>query len=206
VKDAKLYGSFMVKIDLDLVQKLRERTGVGMMDCRKALEETGGDLEKAVTILRRKGAAVAEKRSANDTTEGLVHVYIHAGAKMGVLVQINCETDFVARTDDLKKFANDICMHIAAFKPKYISPEDVDKTFVDQERAHYIEELVKSKKPANVIDQIVTGKLNKIYSSVCLLKQPFVKNDQLTVEDVLNELIAKMGENIKIRHFVRFEV
>lgn len=196
----------MVKIDLDLIQKLRERSGVGMMDCRKALEETGGDLEKAVIVLRRKGAAVAEKRSENDTDEGLVHAYIHPGSELGVMIQINCETDFVARTEDLKKFANDVCMHIAALNPKFISPESVDKEFIEQERVHFIDELVKAKKPDNIIEQIVKGKLDKIFSEVCLLKQSFVKNDQMTVEDLLKELIAKMGENIKITRFVRFEI
>lgn len=196
----------MAKIDLDLIQKLRNMTGAGMMDCKKALETTNGDLEKAVTELRKKGAAVAGKRSGNATDEGLVYAYIHPGDRIGVMIEIDCETDFVARTNDFKQFAKDVCMHIAAYSPKYISPEDVDQAFLDKERAFYIEELVKANKPAAVIDQIVQGKLNKLYSSICLMQQPFVKNDQLMVKDVLQELIGKLGENIKIKRFARFEI
>jgi elongation factor Ts len=196
----------MAKIDLDLIQKLRNMTGAGMMDCKKALEATDGDIEKAITELRKKGAAVAGKRSGNATDEGLVYAYIHPGDRIGVMIEIDCETDFVARTDDFKQFAKDVCMHIAAYSPKYITPEDVDQTFLDKERAFYIEELVKANKPAAVIDQIVQGKLNKLYSSICLMNQPFVKNDQLTVKDVLQELIGKLGENIKIKRFARFEI
>jgi elongation factor Ts len=196
----------MAKIDLDLIQKLRNMTGAGMMDCKKALEATDGDIEKAITELRKKVAAVAGKRSGNATDEGLVYAYIHPGDRIGVMIEIDCETDFVARTDDFKQFAKDVCMHIAAYSPKYITPEDVDQTFLDKERAFYIEELVKANKPAAVIDQIVQGKLNKLYSSICLMNQPFVKNDQLTVKDVLQELIGKLGENIKIKRFARFEI
>lgn len=196
----------MAKIDLDLIQQLRDKTGVGMMDCKKALQETDGNIEKAIEFLRKKGAAVAEKRASNATAEGLIHAYIHPGARIGVMIEINCETDFVARTEDLKQFANDVCMHIAAFKPAYISPEDVDQAFINKEKEIAIEQLVAAKKPAAIIDQIVAGKLEKIYSEVCLLRQPFVKNDQITVHDYLKELIAKMGENIKIKRFARFEI
>lgn len=196
----------MAKIDLDLIQKLRNMTGAGMMDCKKALETTDGDIEKAITELRKKGAAVAGKRSGNATDEGLVYAYIHPGDRIGVMIEIDCETDFVARTNDFKQFAKDVCMHIAAYNPKYVSPEDVDQTFLDKERAFYIEELVKANKPAAVIDQIVQGKLNKLYSSICLMHQPFVKNDQLMVKDVLQELIGKLGENIRIKRFARFEI
>lgn len=196
----------MAKIDLDLIQKLRTMSGAGMMDCKKALEATDGDIEKAMTELRKKGALIAGKRSGNATDEGLVYAYIHPGDRIGVMIEINCETDFVARTDDFKQFAKDVCMHIAAYNPKYIAPEDVDKAFLDKERTFYIEELVKANKPANVIEQIVQGKLNKLYSSICLMQQPFVKNDQLTVAEVLQELIGKLGENIKIKRFARFEI
>lgn len=194
------------KIDLELIQKLRERTGVGMMDCKKALIEADGDLEKAVDLLRKKGAAIAAKRSANVTAEGLVHAYIHPGSRVGVLVEINCETDFVARTDDVKKFAADICLHIAAMKPLYLSPEDVDPKFIEHEHEIMRAQLANSGKPAKIIDQILEGKTNNLYSQICLLKQPFVKNDQLTVDDLLKELIARIGENIKIRRFARFEI
>ena len=196
----------MAKIDLDLIQQLRDKTGVGMMDCKKALQETDGNIEKAIELLRKKGAAVAEKRSSNATAEGLIHAYIHPGSRIGVMIEINCETDFVARTEDIKKFAQDVCMHIAALRPLYVSPEDVDQTFMEKERAIAVEQLVAAKKPAHMIDQIVAGKLEKIYSEVCLLRQPFVKNDQITVHDYLKELIAKMGENIKIKRFARFEI
>ncbi len=196
----------MAKIDLTLIQQLRDRTGAGMMDCKKALTETDGDMEKAIEILRKKGAAIAEKRSGNATAEGLIHAYIHPGSRLGVLIEINCETDFVARTEDLKKFANDVCMHIAALKPRAVSPDDIDANLVAKERAQFTEELLASKKPANIIDQIVNGKVEKFYAENCLLRQPFVKNDQVTVGDVLQELIAKLGENIKIKRFVRFEI
>ncbi len=196
----------MAKIDLDLIQALRNRTGVGMMDCKKALQETDGDIEKAVEILRKKGAAIAEKRSGNETAQGIVHNYIHPGAKMGVMVQINCETDFVASTQDMKNFAQDLCLHIAAFKPKYVRPEEVDQEFINNEKRILIEQLEGSGKPAGVITQIIDGKLKKVFSEICLMQQPFVKNDQLTVDDVLKDLIAKMGENIKVTRFCRFEI
>ncbi len=196
----------MAKVDLNLIQQLRDRTGAGMMDCKKALMETDGDMEKAVEILRKKGAAIAEKRAGNATAEGLVHAYIHPGSRLGVLVEINCETDFVARTEDLKRFANDVCMHIAVFKPKAVSPDNLDPVIVEKERAFQIEQIAGSNKPASIIDQIVNGKMERFYSENCLLRQAFIKNDQLTVNDVLQELIAKLGENIKIKRFARFEI
>ncbi|HEX2978117.1 MAG TPA: translation elongation factor Ts [Candidatus Babeliales bacterium] len=172
----------MAKVSLDLIQELRNRTGVGMLDCRKALEETEGNVEKAVELLRKKGAAVAAKRGANVTDQGLVHAYIHPGARVGVLIEINCETDFVAATEDLKKFANDICMHIAAMKPLYLSPEQVDPKFLEREIDIVKAQLASSGKPEKIINQIVEGKIQKVYSEVCLLNQPFIKNDQLTVD------------------------
>jgi elongation factor Ts len=177
-----------------------------MMDCKKALTEAEGDFEKAIIILRKKGAAVAEKRSGNTTTEGLIHAYIHPGSRIGVLIEINCETDFVARTEDIRTFAQDVCLHIAAMRPTAVSPDDIDQNFVARERALAIEQLVAAKKPAAMIDQIVQGKMEKLYGEVCLLRQAFVKNDQVTIDDLLKELIAKMGENIKIRRFSRFEI
>jgi elongation factor Ts len=196
----------MTKIDLDLIQKLRERTGVGMMDCKRALQETNGDIEAAIDILRKKGALIAAKRSGNATSEGLVHAYIHPGAQIGVLLEINCETDFVARTEDMKKFAHDVCMHIAAQNPQFISREQVNEAFISKERSIFREQLAASGKPEKIIDSIIEGKINKLLVDVCLLDQPFVKNDQLTVHDLLREVIAKMGESIKIVHFCRFEV
>lgn len=196
----------MAKIDMSLIQRLRDITGLGMMDCKKALEETGGDIEKAVEILRKKGAAVAAKRSDKSTAEGIVHAYIHPGSRVGVLVEINCETDFVANTPDMKQFAADICMHIAAMKPLYLNPEDVDPGFLNREKDIFVEQLRATGKPEKVINQILEGKLAKLYSEVCLIKQTFVKNDQKTIEDLLNDLIAKTGENIKIKRFARFEI
>lgn len=194
----------MAEITLELIQKLRDRTGIGMMDCKKALTEAGGDIEKAIELLRKKGAAVAEKRFGNVTGEGIVHAYIHPGSRVGVLVEINCETDFVARTDEMAKFAQDIAMQIAAFRPVCITSGEVDPVLVEKERAIYKEQL--QGKPANIIDQIIEGKLTKYYAEICLMYQPFIKDDKLTVDDVLKGLIAKMGESIKIKRFVRFEI
>lgn len=193
-------------ISLELVQKLRELTGLGMMDCKKALEESAGDVDKAVEILRKKGAAVAAKRAANNTAEGMVHAYIHPGSRVGVLVEVNCETDFVARTEAFKQLVTDLGMHIAALKPLYLAPEDVDPTFLAKEADIFKEQLITSGKPEKIIDQIVQGKIQKMYSEICLVKQTFVKNDQLTVEDLVKEVIGKVGENIKIKRFARFEI
>lgn len=196
----------MAKIEMNLIQTLRDRTGLGMMDCKKALEETDGDVEKAIELLRKKGAAVALKRADKMTSEGLVHAYIHPGARIGVLIEINCETDFVANTADIKQAAQDICMHIAALKPLYLSPEEVDPKFLEAEKDILREQLVNSGKPEKIINQILEGKLEKMYADICLLKQTFVKNDQLTIDDLIKSLIAKTGENIKIRRFARFEI
>lgn len=196
----------MAKIDLDLIKQLREATGLGMMDCKKALEESDGDIEKAIEILRKKGAAVAAKRSGKDTHEGLVHAYIHPGSQVGVLLELNCETDFVARTEDIKRFAQDICLHIAALRPLYLAETDVDPKFLEHEKEILKEQLAGSGKPEKMLEQIVEGKIKKLYSEICLLKQQFVKNDQITVEEALAELIGKTGENIKIRRFSRFDV
>lgn len=196
----------MAKIDIALIQQLRERTGLGMMDCKKALEESNGDIEKAIELLRKKGAAVAAKRSDKTTAQGLVHAYIHPGAQIGVLIEINCETDFVARTDAIKELAHDICMHIAAMKPLYLSEADIDPKFLGTEKEIIKEQIAKSGKSGSILEQIVEGKLKKVYSEVCLLDQTFIKNDKLTIKQLLQELIAKTGENIKIARFARFEV
>jgi elongation factor Ts len=196
----------MAKIDLALIQELRNRTGVGMMDCKKALEEADGDIDKSIEFLRKKGAAIASKRSGNATAEGLVHAYIHPGSKLGVLIEINCETDFVAATQDMKNFAADLCMHIAAARPLYLTSAEVDPTFLERERSLIKEQLAGSGKPEKIINQIMDGKIQKLYSDICLMDQTFVKNDQLTVSDLLKDLIAKMGENIKIKRFGRFEI
>lgn len=196
----------MAKIDTLKIQKLRDITGLGMMDCKKALEEAEGDIEKAVDLLRKKGAAVAAKRADKTTAEGLVHSYIHPGARIGVLVEINCETDFVAQTADIKEFAHGLCLHIAALKPLYISPEEVDSKLLEHERTIFKEQMAGSGKPEKILNQIIEGKIAKLYTEICLLQQAYIKNDQLTVDDVLKELIAKTGENIRIKRFARFEI
>ncbi|HBY06096.1 MAG: Elongation factor Ts [candidate division TM6 bacterium GW2011_GWE2_42_60] len=194
------------KFDLGLIQTLRERTGVGMMDCKKALVETGGDIDRAVELLRKKGAAVAEKRAGNATKQGLVVSYIHAGSQIGVLVEISCETDFVARTPDLEKFARDVAMQIAAVNPRCVNPSELDAAFVEREKDILSEQLKASGKPAAMLEKILAGKLEKLYTEVCLMQQTFIKNDKLTIDDLLKDLIAKMGEKITVRRFVRFEV
>jgi elongation factor Ts len=193
-------------IDLKLVQELRNQTGLGMMDCRKALEQAGGDFDKAIELLRKKGASVAAKRSDKSTSEGFVASYIHPGDRVGVMVEINCETDFVARTEAVRKFGHDVCLHIAALKPLYLSSDQVDPNLITREREIAREQLAGSGKPEKIIEQIIEGKLNKVFSEICLLLQPFVKNDQITIDEALKELIAKTGENIRIRRFARFEL
>ena len=195
-----------MKIDMQLIQQLRERTGVGMMDCKKALEATGGDLEKAVEILRKKGADIAQKRSGNAIAEGIIHAYIHPGAQLGVMLEINCETDFVAQNSAFTDFAQGLGMHIAALNPLFLSPEDVDQNYLAKEKSLMREQLEEQGKKGDFIDKIIEGKVKKLYEEVCLLQQKFVKNDKLTVDDVLKELIAKVGENIRIRRFVRYQI
>lgn len=196
----------MSKVSLAAIQELRQITGLGMLDCKNALEASGGNIEKAIEELRKKGAAVANKRANNATAEGIVVAYIHPGDQTGVLVELNCETDFVARTAATKAFAYDIAMHIAALKPLYIAPEDVDATFLAKEEEIARELLKNEGKPTAMIDKIVEGKMKKIYGEVCLLKQTFIKDENRTVEELLKELIAKTGENIKVKRFARFEV
>lgn len=193
-------------ITKELLQELRDHTGLGLMDCRKALEETGGDFEQSLELLRKKGAAVAAKRADKETGEGLVHAYIHPGSRIGVLIEINCETDFVASTDALKQFAQDLCLQITANKALYISPEQVDPKFLEHEKDIFKEQMADSGKPEKIIEQVVEGKLKKLYSDICLLEQTFIKNDQFTVKQVLEGLIAKTGESIRIRRFARFEL
>ena len=194
----------MADVTLELIQQLRKRTGIGMMACKKALTEAGGDVDKAIELLRKKGALLAEKRAGKETAEGLVKAYIHPGNNIGVLLELNCETDFVARTEDMAAFAHNVAMQIAAFRPICVESTDVDPAIIEKERAIYKEQL--AGKPAEIIDKIIEGKLAKYYTDICLLSQPYIKNDKLTVDDVLKDLIAKMGENIKIKRFVRFEV
>jgi len=189
-----------------MVKELREKTGAGVLDCRKALEYAQGDYEKAVRYLREKGLATAQKKAGRATGQGIIEAYIHAGARIGVLVELNCETDFVARTDEFKALAHDIAMQVAAARPEYVSPEDVPAEVVERERAIYRAQAEAEGKNPRALDSIVEGRLKKWYAEFCLLSQPFIKNPDQTVQDVINEKIAKIGENIRVRRFVRFEL
>ncbi len=193
-------------ITTEMVKALREKTGAGMMDCKKALIENAGDAEKATDFLRKKGLATAAKKAGRTTAEGLVTSYIHAGGKIGVLLEVNCETDFVAKTDEFKNFVKDISMHIAATNPQCVKREDVPPALLEKERKIYREQAEELKKPAAVIEKIVDGKIDRFYSEICLLEQPFVKDPDKTVKEVFTELIAKMGENMAIRRFSRFQL
>ena len=195
-----------MKITSQMVKELRDKTNAGMMDCKKALTETEGDLEKAVDLLRQKGLAVAQKRADRVTSEGVVECYIHAGGKLGVMVEVGSETDFVAKTDDFLAFAKDVAMHIAASMPVAVSREDVPAELVDREREIYVAQALESGKPENIVEKIVSGKIDKYVSEICLMEQKFVKNPDLSIQDLLNELIAKMGENISIKRFARFQI
>jgi len=195
----------MTTISATLVKELREKTGAGMMDCKQALTACEGDLDKAVDFLRKKGLATAQKRAGRALTEGTVQSYIHMGGKLGVLVEVNCETDFVAKNEDFIDFTKNIAMHIAASNPLGIRPEDIPAEIVNREKEIYQAQTLELGKPENVVAKIVEGKLNKFFKENCLLNQPYVRDPELTVEDLLNELIAKIGENITIRRFVRFQ-
>lgn len=196
----------MAKIDIKLIQELRNKTGLGLMDCKKALIEADGNIEKAIEILRKKGAAVAAKRASKETAQGLVHSYIHPGSRLGTLVEINCETDFVARTEDMKKFAHFVSIQVAAMKPKYVSAEDIDPAELEKEKTILKEQMAESGKPEQVIEKIVEGRMKKWFAEVCLLDQPSVKDEKQTIRDVMQELIGRLGENIKIKRFCRFEI
>jgi len=195
-----------VKITAQMVKELRDKTNAGMMDCKKALGETEGDMEKAVDHLRQKGLAVAAKRADRATSEGVVECYIHGGGKLGVMVEVGCETDFVAKTDGFKEFARDIAMHIAAVNPVSVGRDDVPAEMVEREKEIYTAQALESGKPENIIEKIVTGKIEKYLSEICLMEQKYVKNPDLSIQDLLNELVAKMGENISIKRFARFQI
>lgn len=195
-----------MKITSQMVKELRDKTNAGMMDCKKALGETEGDLEKAVDLLRQKGLAVAAKRADRATSEGVIEAYIHGGGKLGVMIEVGCETDFVAKTDDFKDFAKDIAMHVAAVNPISISRDEVPQDLIDREKDIYTKQALDSGKPEQIVEKIVTGKIEKYLSEICLLEQKFVKDPDLSVQDKLNELIAKMGENISVKNIARFQI
>jgi elongation factor Ts len=196
----------MMNITSQMVKDLRDKTGAGMMDCKKALSENDGDMEKAIDFLRQKGLAVAAKRAGRATSEGVIESYIHAGGKLGVMVELNCETDFVAKTDDFREFARDVAMHVAAANPVSLSRDDVPAEIVERERQIYIQQALDSGKPEAIVEKMVVGKVDRFLSEICLLEQQFVKNPEKSIQDMLTELIGKMGENVSIRRFVRFQV
>jgi len=190
----------------EMVKDLRERTGAGMMDCKAALDATQGDLQGALEYLRKKGLADAAKKAHREARDGVVASYIHAGGKIGVLVEVNCETDFVAHTPDFQQLVKDIAMQVAAANPTYVSREAVPADVLDKEREIYRQQMADQKKPAQVLDKIVEGKLEKFYTETCLLEQPFIKDDSMTVEGLVKAASAKTGENIVVRRFVRFHL
>ena len=195
-----------MEITAALVKKLRDATGAGMMECKAALTEAGGSLDDATTILRKRGLASATKKAGRSTNEGLIGHYIHMGGKIGVLVEVNCESDFVARTDDFQSLAREISMHIAAANPQYVRREDVPADIIERERGIYRSQLEDQKKPAAVIDKIIEGKLGSFYEQVCLLDQPSIRDPKLTIGQLVQQAIAKMGENISVPRFVRFKL
>lgn len=194
-----------MEVSAATVKQLREKTGAGMMDCKKALLEAGGDMERAAVLLREKGVAVAQKRAGKAATEGVIATYVHGG-KLGVMVEVDSETDFVANTDEFRHFAKECAMQIAAMKPQYVAPEDVPEEVVQREREVYRNQALAEGKPEKVVDRIVEGKLKKFYSDVCLLEQPYIRDDKRTIRDLLNELAGKVGERIVVRRFVVFRV
>ncbi|BBO86643.1 translation elongation factor Ts [Desulfosarcina ovata] len=196
----------MADITAAMVKELREKSGAGMMDCKAALVECGGDLEKAIDFLRKKGIATAAKRAGRATSEGTVQSYIHMGGKIGVMVEVNCETDFVAKTDDFGDFAKNIAMHIAATNPVGITQEDVPQEVIDREREIYRAQVIEMGKPEQMVEKIAEGKMNKFYKENCLMNQQYVKEPDKTIADYLNEVIARTGEKISIKRFARFQI
>jgi elongation factor Ts len=199
-------GTTTVNISANQVKELREKTGAPMMDCKQALSEAKGDLEQAVVLLRKKGVSVAAKKASRTTSEGSVASYIHAGGKIGVLVEVNCESDFVARTDDFKELVHDIAMHIAASDPRYVRKEDVTPKDYEREKEIFLAQAVASGKPPAIAEKMVAGKMEKFYEEVCLLEQPFIKDQTISISQLVAAKIGKLGENITVRRFARFKV
>jgi len=194
------------KIDAKLVKELRDKSGAPMGECLKALQEAKGGIEEAFVVLRKRGIASAQKKAARTTNEGTIGTYIHAGGKIGVLIELNCESDFVARTTDFQDLLKDIAMHIAASDPRYVKPEDVTPEDLERERDIYRAQAAATGKPANVVEKIVEGKMGKFYEEVCLLEQPFIKDQAVSIKDLIAQKVAKLGENITVRRFARFKV
>ncbi|GBD92682.1 elongation factor Ts [bacterium BMS3Abin05] len=193
-------------VGANLVMELRKKTGAGIMDCKRALQEADGDMEKAIDYLRKKGIASAQKRSGRETKEGVVDAYIHPGNRIGVMVEVNCETDFVANTADFRQFVKNVAMQIAAANPLVVSREELSSEVIEKEKEIYREQIKESGKPDSIIDKIVEGKLEKYYQEVCLLEQNYIREPEKTIKDLLTEIISKIGENIIIRRFVRYQL
>lgn len=193
-------------VSAKVVKELRERTGAGMMDCKKALVETGGDVEKAIDFLREKGLAAAAKKAGRAASEGLIESYIHGVGKIGVLIEVNCETDFVAKTDQFRTFVRELAMQVAASKPSYVAREDVPAEVIDKEKSILRAQALNEGKPEKIVDKMVEGRIEKFYKENCLVEQPFIKNPDVSVQEFIKETIAKLGENIIVRRFVRFEL
>lgn len=196
----------MATISMDQVKQLRAETGAGVLDCRKALESTDGDFEKAVTMLREKGLAAAAKKAERVVLNGIIGHYVHTGAQVASLVEVNCETDFVARTEQFQALARDLAMQVVAARPHYVSRDDIPAEVIDQQKSAYRAEFQDTNKPENVIERIVDGKLDKYFQEVVLLEQPFIKDDSVTIKDLLTQTVARVGENIKVRRFACFEL
>lgn len=195
-----------MEISAELVKKLREKTGVGLMDCKEALKNASGNMEKAIEYLREKGLAKLQKRMGKVASEGVIVSYIHTGGKVGTMVEVNCETDFVANTKEFQEFAKDIAMQVTASNPFYVKREDVPEEAKEKERNIYRKQAIESGKPEKIIDKIAEGKMEKFYQEVCLIEQPFIKNQDITVKELLEELVVKMGEKILVNRFVRFQL
>lgn len=195
-----------MEIDFKLVKKLREETGAGIVDCQRALAKTNGNLEKALILLRKEGQKIAVKKQGRETKQGLIGIYLHANGKIGALVALTCETDFVARTDEFKELAHDLAMQVAATNPLYLTPEDVQSKVIKEEEDIYREQLSNEGKPKAILDKIILGKLSKYFEEVCLLKQKFIKDDKKTIEQLIKEKIAKFGENIQVKDFKRLSL
>ncbi|MGE5630740.1 MAG: translation elongation factor Ts [Caulobacteraceae bacterium] len=192
-------------VDASTVKELRERTGAGMMDCKKALTESNGDMDRAIEILREKGLAAAAKKAGRIASEGIVDAYIHGGGRIGVLIEVNSETDFVAKNEEFRQFVRDMAMQVAAANPLYVKREEADPALIEKEREIYRAQALNEGKPEKIVEKMVEGRVEKYYKEICLLEQPFIKDTDRTVQDVLTGMIAKIGENISIRRFVRFE-
>jgi elongation factor Ts len=196
----------MAEISMHMIKELRARTNAGVMDCKEALQEAAGDMEKAVDFLRKKGLATALKRAGRETSEGLIHAYIHTGGKIGVLLEVNCETDFVAKTQEFQSFVKDVAMHIAASRPLGIERKDISEEVVQREKEIYGAQARETGKPEKILGKIVEGKVEKFYKESCLLEQQYIKNPDITVQDLIHDMVAKSGENISVRRFVRYQL